>query len=101
MSNIKLHIGDSQKTFSVPFVKARMLRRAIQLSEEMGDAKKVSLNDVDAMVDFVVDLFNGQFTADELWDGLSTEEFIPEITRCMNEVTGGKKADPNVRTRNK
>lgn len=100
---IKLYIDGQKKTFAVPFVKARMLRRAIELGEQLGDTKSkqnVSLADIDSMVEFVVDLFNGQFSVDDLWDGLSNEEFIPELTRCLNEAVGKQpKSDPNVRTR--
>lgn len=98
---IKLYMDGEKKTFSVPFIKARMLRNAIVLNEQMSDSKDTSTEDIDAMAEFVVELFNNQFSIDELWDGLSTEEFIPELMRCMEECMKVKQTDPNSRKRSR
>lgn len=102
MMKIALVMGEEKKTFTVPFVKARMLRKAAELAEQMEDKDEgtgATMRKAEAMIDFVVELFNGQFTADDIWDGLSTDELFPELTRCFNEVMGTQKPDPNVRKR--
>ncbi len=84
---IKLRVDDKEKTYVVDFISARMLRRTLEIS------KKVNFNDMtaeelDTMVDFIVELFKNKFTRDDVYDGLSSSELIPTITRCITEVVG-------------
>lgn len=106
MLKIELYMNGSKKTFSVPFIKARMFRRALELNEELHPEDEeqktnATVEDLDLMVAFVVDLFDHQFTIDELWDGLSNEDLLPELERCMSEAVNMKKTDPNSRKRAK
>lgn len=85
--DIKLLIDGKEKTFVSDFISARMLRRTLEIS------KKVNFNDMkaeelDTMVDFIVELFKDKFTRDDVYDGLSSNELIPTITRCITEVVG-------------
>lgn len=84
---IKLLIDDKEKTFVSNFISARMLRRTLEIS------KKVNFNDMspeelDTMVDFIVEIFKGQFTRDDVYDGIASKELIPTITKCINEIVG-------------
>lgn len=85
--DIKLLIDNKEKTFVSDFISARMLRKTLEIS------KKVNFNDMspeelDTMVDFVVEIFKGKFTRDDVYDGISSKELIPTITRCINEIVG-------------
>lgn len=85
--DIKLLIDGKEKTFVSDFISARMLRRTLEIS------KKINFNDMtaeelDTMVDFIVELFKDKFTRDDAYDGLSSNELIPTITRCITEVVG-------------
>jgi hypothetical protein len=40
------------------------------------------------MVALIVELFGNQFTRDDVYDGLSSKDLIPTITKCINEVVG-------------
>jgi hypothetical protein len=94
---ITLFVNGEEKTFTVPFVKARMFRRALEIT------KKYDLNDVDVatldiLVSYVVELFNNQFTVDEFYDGIPADKLISTILDCINKVVGavGADKDPNV-----
>ncbi|GMA64759.1 hypothetical protein NZD89_05210 [Alicyclobacillus fastidiosus] len=97
---IKLRNGKDKRTFRVPYIKGMMLRRALELQKTM-DAKAeedIEVDDLDKMVDFIVDVFEGQFTRDDVYNGLSNKELFPEVARCLQEVMGTKEdgsEDPN------
>ncbi|WDL98124.1 phage tail assembly chaperone G [Alicyclobacillus sp. ALC3] len=121
MQKLKLRIGPGEngqgeyKTFTQSFVKARMLRRAIEFQDEI-EARHAeiaesgrepspaeALKDVDDLVDFAVELFEGQFGPDDVWDGLETEQFSAELGRILSETVQaamkGVQPDPNARKR--
>ncbi|WP_067924881.1 phage tail assembly chaperone G [Alicyclobacillus shizuokensis] len=93
--DIKLLVNGERKTYTVPFVKARMLRRALELAERLQgrDDNSITLDELDMMADFVVELFNGQFTRDDLYEGLPANELVPTVAKYMQLAVGGK--DPN------
>jgi hypothetical protein len=93
---ITLFLNNEEKTFTVPFVKARMFRRALEIT------KKYNLNDVDVetldiLVSYVVELFNNQFTIDDFYDGVPADKLVSTILDCINKVIGkvGTNKDPN------
>lgn len=98
---ITLNIEGKDKSFTVPFVSGRAMRKALEI------AKKSNLNDIDVetldtLVDYVVDLFRGQFTRDEYYDGIEAQKLLSSVMDCINEVLGRTQkaaeglADPNV-----
>ncbi|MNB67231.1 hypothetical protein D3C81_309320 [compost metagenome] len=101
---IKLRVGDKEKTFTKDFISGRMLRRTIEIN------KKTNLGDLDAagldmVADYIAETFGGQFTRDEVYDGLSSHELIPTFQYLMSAVVSkantdaGGEPDPNVRAR--
>ena len=84
---IKLRVEDKDKTFVSEFISARMLRRTLEISEKV-NFNDMKAEELDTMVDFIVELFKDKFTRDEVYDGLASNELIPTITRCINEVVG-------------
>jgi hypothetical protein len=94
---ITLFINGEERTFTVPFVKGRMLRRVLEIR------KKYDLNDIDAetldiLVSYITELFNNQFTIDDVYDGIPADKLISTILDCINKVVGtvGASKDPNV-----
>ncbi|HZJ99104.1 MAG TPA: hypothetical protein VFC79_03815 [Tissierellaceae bacterium] len=84
---IKLIVDNKEKTYVADFISARMLRRTLEISEKV-NFNDMKADELDTMVDFIVELFKSQFTRDSVYDGLASNELIPTITRCINEVVG-------------
>lgn len=93
---ITLFINGEEKTFTVPFVKARMFRRALEITKKY-DLNDVDVETLDVLVSYVVELFNNQFTIDDIYDGVPADKLIPTILDCINKVVGtvGTNKDPN------
>lgn len=84
---IKLIVEGKEKTYVADFISARMLRRTLEISENV-NFNDMKAEELDTMVDFIVELFKAKFTRDEVYDGLASNKLIPTITRCINEVVG-------------
>lgn len=82
---ITLRIDGKEKTFINDFVSARVFRKALELNEEFKNKSNL-VEQLDALAEFVVTVFDKQFTLDELWDGLPTGKFNTELMRIFNEV---------------
>lgn len=84
---ITLLIDGKEKTFTNDFVKARVFRNALKLNEKLrGFENNVTPELFDEMVEFVVAVFDRQFTIDEFYDGIEVSKMINEIMRIFNEV---------------
>ena len=81
---IKLLIDDKEKTFVSDFISARMLRRTLEISKQV-NFNDMSPEELDTMVDFIVEIFKGKFTRDDVYDGIASR-LIPTITKCINEL---------------
>ncbi|MEY9096287.1 phage tail assembly chaperone G [Paenibacillus sp. RC84] len=82
---LTLKIKGADKIFVAPFISGLMLRRALELM------KSNKINDLDAetldeLVQFVVDLYGGQFTVDELYAGVESTELVPVISNSISGV---------------
>lgn len=98
--NLTLLINGKEKTFTAPFISARMFRRTIEITKQF-NLENPDVDTVDAMVDYIVELFGKQFTRDELYDGLPARELVTTITRCVQEVSGQMtEATKEVETKN-
>ena len=89
---ITLKIEDNDKTFVNDFVSARLLRDALKLNDDTAQKQNEGTHTVtdqlDDLAEIVVKAFNHQFTLDELWDGVSLEQFQSELMRVFNEILG-------------
>ncbi|MCD8502947.1 MAG: hypothetical protein LRY71_16440 [Bacillaceae bacterium] len=84
---LKLKIGGEDKTFIADFISARMMRRTIEISKSM-NFEEMSVDDLDIMVEYLVQLFGKQFTIDDVYDGLPSKELVSTLIKCINEVVG-------------
>lgn len=85
--NIILRIDGKDKTYTTDFISARMVRRTIEVSKDI-NFENLSPEELDRLVDYIVELFDKQFTRDDVYDGLPSKDLIPTITKCINEVVG-------------
>jgi hypothetical protein len=76
------------KTYFAPEPKARMVRKAAEMTECL-DETKLKTSDLDLMIEYVVELFGKKFTADDVWDGISAKKLMPTIIGCINDVMDG------------
>jgi len=82
--SIKLRIGETEKTFMATEIKGRMLRKAIEFQSLKESA--FTVDTLDSMVNFVVEVFENKFTLDDVYDGIKIEDIMPEMMRCVQEV---------------
>ncbi|MGE6515200.1 phage tail assembly chaperone G [Lysinibacillus sphaericus] len=95
---IKLRINSEEKTFTNDFVKARVFRNALKMNEKMrNEGNEISVETFDEMIGFVVNVFDNQFTVDDIWDGLEAGHLQNEIMRVFNSVLniGGLETKPS------
>ena len=84
---ITLRIDKNEKTYTNDFVKARIFRNALKLNKEFKEeGSGISVELFDTLVEFVVTAFGNQFTIDEFWDGVETQNLQSEVMRVFNEV---------------
>lgn len=84
---ITLRIDGQEKTFTNDFVKARVFRNALKMNEKMREeGTEVSVETFDEMIGFVVNVFDNQFSVDDVWDGLEAGLLQNEIMRVFNSV---------------
>ncbi|MBT2627180.1 hypothetical protein J7I81_17795 [Bacillus sp. ISL-32] len=78
-----------EKTYVVAVVTARKLRRAFEIMSTVNEMNDLEAND--EMIEYIVDVFNNQFTADDILDGILSEDFDEVIRDVMDQVTGAEK----------
>jgi hypothetical protein len=79
-------IEDKEKTFSVPFVKGRLFRRALKMNKMFNEGAEITDDVMVQLIDFVCEVFNNQFTPDDVWDGLPIDGLLPKLQGIFFEV---------------
>lgn len=77
----------NNKTYVMPKVKTRMLRKAIEINENI-DFSNMKTKDLDGLVDFVVELYGNKFTRDYFYDGLDADKLIETLNNSINGIVG-------------
>lgn len=85
---IKLLINDKEKTFVAGRPKARLIRQAISITAGM-DMSDIQGDELDKIVDFTVEAYGGQFTRDDVYDGVYADELFDKMIETITEITGG------------
>lgn len=86
MLTITLRVDGKEKTYSQGFISGYMFRRSVEFRKVAG--KEFDETVLDMMAEYVVELFEGQFTVDEFYKGVAADKMMDEITRCANAVSG-------------
>ena len=84
---IILKIKGKDKSFTTGFINARMLRRTIEISKEI-NFENIIPQELDKLMDYVAELFGGQFSRGKVYDGLASRDLIPTTIKCINQVVG-------------
>lgn len=105
MLKITLRTKDgSKKDYAQDFISGRMFRRTIEIQKlfrQNEEGKNViDESQIDELVQYVVELFDKQFTLDEFYDGIEAKDLISTIMNCVQAVTkqvtgAAGTADPN------
>lgn len=85
---LTLLINNMETNFTAPFISGRMLRKTLEFQKN-NDLSNIGVELLDTMVDYVVELFDKQFTQDQFYDGIASTQLVPTITRCLQEVVSG------------
>ena len=82
-----MQINLNNKTYIMPTIKAKMLRKTLALNEKM-DFNNLKVNDLDELVNFVTELFGNQFSIDDIYENVDSKELIPLLTQAIQSVVG-------------
>src|SRR5699024_5410869 len=84
------HKEGTKNTFHHPtFLKCSIVREGVKLCNEMNNTDYVDVNMIDKLCKFVADrLYDEQFTADELLDGIDAREVIPTLAGELSSIFG-------------
>ncbi|HBN05664.1 MAG TPA: hypothetical protein DD434_07745 [Bacteroidales bacterium] len=77
----------NDKTYVMPGVKTRILRKAMEINENI-DFNNLKTKDLDGLVDFVVELYGNKFTRDDFYDGLDADKLIETLNNSINGIVG-------------
>lgn len=77
----------NDRTYVMPKVKTRMLRKAVEVNEKI-DFNNLKTQNLDELVDFVVSLYGNQFTRDEFYDELDADKLIETLNNSINGIVG-------------
>lgn len=77
----------NKKSYFMPKVKTRMLRKAIEINENI-DFNNLKTKDLDDLVDFVVELYGDKFSRDDFYDGLDADKLIETLNNSINGIVG-------------
>lgn len=78
----------NDKVFVVKNVKARMLRKSIVIKSEV-NLYDLSAEELDKLVDFTCEMYENQFTRDELYDGLNANVLLSTLRNVVDVTVEG------------
>lgn len=95
-------IENEEKTFSVPFVKGRIFRKALKMNKTLNSGELTEAL-LDELIEFVCEVFNNQFTPEQVEDGLPVDGymetlrgvFFEVINRATSSLKGGSDTSKN------
>lgn len=99
---ITLRIEGQEKTFTQDFISGRMFRKAIEMQKHFKKGSDMDENTLDEMAGFVTEAYGKQFSIDEFYDGIQSNQLVTTVTQTINAVVGRSTAalgvdanDPN------
>jgi hypothetical protein len=95
---IELMIDGEQRVFIAPRPLGIRVREAISLRDKTRDQPDMTAEDLDDVVQFAVEVFDNQFTIDELYKGIYADELLTELMRVIVRIT--EKTEEKLETKN-
>ncbi|GGA99604.1 hypothetical protein ERX37_05455 [Macrococcus hajekii] len=81
-------------TFVTPaFIPFKMMYQAVDLMDEMQGDKVTEKQAFDMMLDMVVDIYNKQFSKEQLMDGLHAPDALTELQEQVAFVAEGRMSE--------
>lgn len=87
---------EETKTFHQPsFIKGSVIREGVKLGKEMEEMEnELDADIIDKMCTFVAQkLYDGQFTDEELMDGIDARQLLNTLIEQISNVLGGGEAN--------
>ncbi|QIR33852.1 phage tail assembly chaperone G [Bacillus velezensis] len=96
--SIKLWFVDEKKlkTFIAPRTNTKTLIEALRLNaeaEKTAENLEESIKILEKQLQFIVGVFQNQFTYDQLFEGLESFEVAKEVSRILSEIAGYKEIE--------
>lgn len=86
---ITLRIDGKDKEFINDFVTARNYRNALEIHRKIEANPNIKDEELLAeMLPFIVSVFGGQFTLDDIWDGIRYDQISAESKRIFQTILG-------------
>ena len=86
---ITLRIDGKDKEFLNDFVTARNYRKALEIHRNLEANPQIKDEELlEDVLPFIVSVFAGQFTLDDLWDGIRFDNISSEAQRIFHTVLG-------------
>ena len=82
-----MQINLNGKIYIAPAPKGRMVRRAYEIVENL-NTTEVTVADLDALAGYIVELYEHQFTTDDVYDGLEAKKLLSTLGYYVNVMTG-------------
>lgn len=77
----------NENIFVAPKPKAKFFRQALQIVQER-DLTRLTPDMLDELIQYVCDVFGSQFTINELYDELPSDELVPLVQETIEFVVG-------------
>jgi hypothetical protein len=84
----------NEKTFTTKTIKAKMVRKAVAITENI-DFDRLKTTDLDNLVDFVVETFGNQFSREDIYDNLDANLLIPTLIGTIRSIVSGMNQELN------
>ena len=89
-----LKIQLNNKTYGIEKLKASAIKKiiafqkknAVLTAQAKAEGEEASAEILDLMAEFLVSVYEHQFTEDELWDGLELAELQPKFDETINTI---------------
>lgn len=89
---IELLIDGQERIFTTNFISGRFFRKVMEFDESI-DYSDISVKETDKLIGFICDVFDNQFTVDEFYDGIASNEVISTISDTFVFIRTGKTAE--------
>jgi 23S rRNA G2069 N7-methylase RlmK/C1962 C5-methylase RlmI len=77
----------NEKRYVAPAAKAKHFRKALVITKDY-DLDNITADTLDELLAFVVDVFNNQFSIDDIYEGVGSAALIQIVADTIQHVVG-------------